>query len=60
MKITISKRHPANGKKFITVCNYGYFLDRGRWEMISIKFLKWDMQIYRKKQYKDEWPVSCG
>jgi hypothetical protein len=60
MKIEITKRHPANGNKFFTVCNYGYFLKRGKWELISIKFLKWDLMIFRQARFKTEWPVNCG
>lgn len=59
MYIEITKRHPANGNKFITICNYGYFRNRGEWELISIKILKYDIMIYRYKKYKEEWPVHC-
>lgn len=60
MYIEISKAHPANGKKIFTVCNYGYFLEKGKWEMISIKIFKWSIMIFRKKRYRNEWPVGCG
>lgn len=60
MKITINKRHPANGNKFFTICNYGYFRPKGEWELISIKFIGLDIMIYRKSIYKKKWPVSCA
>jgi hypothetical protein len=60
MLIQVAKRHPSNGSKLVTVCNYGYFLRRGKWELISIKISKWDILIFRKKRFRNEWPVSCG
>jgi hypothetical protein len=60
MYIEINKRHKSNGKRFLTVCDYGYFLPRGKWEAVAINFLKWTIFIYRKRQYRKEWPVACG
>ncbi len=58
--IEIKKRHKNNPKSFIHVCNYGYFLPKGKWELIVINVLKWSISIYRKKEYRFKWPVSCA
>lgn len=60
MFIKIQKQHKANKGKTITVCNYGYFLKRGKWEMIAINLFGKTIFIYRKKRYRLEWPVNCG
>jgi hypothetical protein len=61
MFIEIVKSHPMNGKRRLVVCNYGYFLKRGKWEMIAINLrpIIYTIQIYRKKEYRSSWPVSC-
>jgi len=61
-KFQIVKHHKSNGKKRMTICNYGYFRERGEWEAIYINLrpFKYGLWIYRHKSYKSGWPVGCG
>lgn len=59
MYLEITKQHPNNPKKLIHVCNYGYFIKKGKWELISINLFGKCISIYRKKIYRFTWPVSC-
>ncbi len=62
MFIEIQKTNKANGKKRLTICNYGYFSLLGKWEAIVINLhpIHYVLWIWRKKRYKNEWPVSCA
>ena len=62
MKIEIQNSHRGNGKKRITICNYGYFLERGKWEaiVINLRPIKKRLWIWRKAKYKNGFPVSCA
>lgn len=60
--IQLQKTHPANRTKRLTVCNYGYFLPRGKWEaiVINLRPIKRTLWIWRKSEYKKNWPVRCA
>ena len=62
MYLEIIKTHKGNGNKIVTICNYGYFLKRGKWEaiVINLRPIAKSIWIYRKRNYKNEWPVCCG
>jgi hypothetical protein len=62
MKLEIKKSSKANGRKRLTVCNYGYFLTKGKWEaiVINLRPLPYTFWIWRKAIYRNEWPVKCG
>lgn len=62
MYIELQKSHFANGRKRITICNYGYFLTKGKWEVITINLhpINKTLWIWRKKKYKNEWPTACA
>lgn len=57
--ITKHKHNKSNSGKLITVCNYGYFLERGKWEAIVLTFAKIEFWIWRKKEYSEKWPNRC-
>ena len=62
MFIELQKSNKANGRKRFTICNYDYFLERGKWEVfvINLRPIKYSLWIWRKRKYKNEWPVACG
>jgi len=62
MFLQIQKKHKSNGKELITICNYGYFLPKGKWEAIhiNIPIIKYCLWIWRKRKYRNEWPACCG
>ena len=60
MYFEITSQHPANPKKLVHVCNYGYFLAKGKWELICINLFGKCISIFRKKRYRLEWPVKCN
>ena len=60
MLIQFAKSHPANGTKFLTVCDYGYFLPRGKWELVVFRLFGYEMCVYRKAEYRRRWPVGCA